>query len=135
MCVTLIKVLDALATGSGRSMRALDLSDFFQSGLAIYRMEHFHLVINRFKELSTLNINFNCMSEVVVRNLAATCAGNLRHLSILVCNGGQLAAIRSPMLNTHDIVIYILLFMIFQKTPHTYNYKLTHTVCQHQMFI
>ena len=96
LCVTLVKVLDALATASGRSLNLINIVDFFDPRLAIDRMDRFLQVIGRFKELTYLFINFNCLSEVLVRNLAATCSGKLRNLFIKVRNGGQLANTRSP---------------------------------------
>ena len=97
LCVTLVKVLDALATASGHSLNLINIVDFFDPRLAINRMDRFLQVIGRFKELRYLIINFNCLSEVLVRNLAATCSGKLRNLFIKVRNGGQLSAIRSPI--------------------------------------
>lgn len=86
MVVASVKVLDALAAGSGRSVRVLNVEDFFHSRLAIYRMNHFHQVISRFKELSSFYVNYNCMSEELVRHMATTCAGKLLHMSIKVRN-------------------------------------------------
>ena len=51
------------------------IDDFFHSRLTIYQTDHFHQVIGRFKELTHLDLNFNCMLEELVCNLAAMCSG------------------------------------------------------------
>jgi len=87
LLVISVKVLEALAAGSGRCVRVLNIEDFFHSRLAIFRNSRFHQVINRFKDISSFYLNYNCMSEELVRNMATTCAGKLLHISIKVRSG------------------------------------------------
>ena len=78
------KILDTLAYGSGRKLRVLNIEDFFQTRLSIFSIDRYLIIMNRFKELTTLYINYNYMSEALVRNLATTCAHKLQFVSIKV---------------------------------------------------
>jgi hypothetical protein len=82
--VTGKRLLQALAKGSGEHVTNLNIVDFFQYGLAMYRVPNFHLNITSFSNLRKLSINFNCLSDEILVGVARQTRGRLRRLTVRV---------------------------------------------------
>ncbi|XP_064648513.1 F-box only protein 39-like [Lineus longissimus] len=82
--VTGRRLLQALAKGSGPQVATLNLIDFFQHGIAVYRVPNIQKIITSFTNLRKLAINFNCLSEEILLGVAKKTRGRLRHLTVRV---------------------------------------------------
>lgn len=89
-----LEVLDAVAAsqqhmhfGRRPAMATLNLEDFFSQSLAIYNSPVFAEVMHRFKGLSSLTINYSCLSQELLETLAVASKvldnrGSLRSLTV-----------------------------------------------------
>ncbi|XP_072547642.1 F-box only protein 39-like [Salminus brasiliensis] len=75
-----LQVLEALAAAQQQSGRlpaliTLNLNNFFAKKLAVYGTSDFAKVMCRFKRLSSLTLNYRCISDDLLQALASSCAG------------------------------------------------------------
>ncbi|XP_069751664.1 F-box only protein 39-like isoform X2 [Narcine bancroftii] len=64
------------------SINELNIEDFFSHHLAIYANPTFPKIIRSFCELTSISINYNCISDDVLDNLCESCYQTLRTMNI-----------------------------------------------------
>ncbi|XP_078588946.1 F-box only protein 39-like [Branchiostoma floridae x Branchiostoma japonicum] len=79
-----LRMFSSLSRRSGANIRFLNIQDFFCTAQAIYALPEFHQLFKRFRHLSVLYLNYNCVSDELLTTLAETCAGSLTDMNIKV---------------------------------------------------
>lgn len=82
-----IKILEAFTTGlSGRrKLKVLNLEDFFNDNLMVFQVGKFLHCLRGIRQLHSLYINYNCLSDDAMKILTRNCGTTLKFLSIKVC--------------------------------------------------
>ncbi|XP_041363656.1 F-box only protein 39-like [Gigantopelta aegis] len=79
------RILHAIGSASGNTIRNLDIEDFFDSMLAMFQVKQFINALSKFTNLSFLALNYNCLSDDILECLTQNLAGKLKHISCRVC--------------------------------------------------
>ncbi|XP_041348760.1 F-box only protein 39-like [Gigantopelta aegis] len=75
------RVLEAVGSASGSTIRSLCIEDFFQSRLAVYQDKRFRNAFFMFNSLSHLYVNYSCLCDEILEGMAANLTGKLRNIS------------------------------------------------------
>ena len=78
------RILEAIGSASGSTIKELDLEDFFQSRLAMFQVKRFRNALSRFTNLSYMSINYSCLSDDVFECMANNLGGKLKNISCKV---------------------------------------------------
>ncbi|XP_019635204.1 PREDICTED: F-box only protein 39-like isoform X1 [Branchiostoma belcheri] len=79
-----LRMFSSLVRRSGASIRVLNIQDYFCPAQAIYALPEFHQLFKRFRHLSVLYLNYNCVSDELLTTLAETCRESLTDINIKV---------------------------------------------------
>ncbi|XP_041348758.1 F-box only protein 39-like [Gigantopelta aegis] len=78
------RILEAIGSASGSTIKDLDIEDFFHSRLAMFQVKRFRNAFAMFTNLSCLSLNYNCLSDEIFECLAKTLAGKLKNISCTI---------------------------------------------------
>ena len=79
------RILEAIGSASGSSIKDLDIEDFFHSRLAMFQVKRFKNAFSMFTNLTYLSLNYNCLSDEIFETMAERLSGKLRNISCTVC--------------------------------------------------
>ncbi|XP_041348757.1 F-box only protein 39-like [Gigantopelta aegis] len=75
------RILEAVGSASGSTIKDLDIEDFFHSRLAMFQVKRFRNAFSKFTNLSNVSLNYNCLSDDIFESMVKHLAGKLKNIN------------------------------------------------------
>lgn len=78
------RIIEALSSSCGSSLQVMNILDFFHPRLFVQQIQRYENAMSRFINLTSLSLNYNCLSDTIVELFAQNLKGKLKSLKIKV---------------------------------------------------